>query len=58
MQTRTFFRENGLFIGVIAALVLAFLLLRTKGDRLGSLTEFDATITAGQPTVVEFYANT
>ncbi|MBN1937574.1 MAG: hypothetical protein JW934_23155 [Anaerolineae bacterium] len=58
MQAKAFLRENGLFIGVIVALVLAFLLLRTKGDKVGSLVEFDAMITTGQPVVVEFYGNT
>ncbi len=57
IKIKVFLRENGLFVGIIAALVLAFLLLRTRGDRLGSLEEFDALISAGQPTVVEFYAN-
>ena len=53
-----FLRENGLFIGVIFALVAAFFLLRTKGNKLASLDEFDAMITTGQPVLVEFYGNT
>jgi len=37
--------------------VLAFVFLRTKGDDLASMDEFEARISAGQPVVVEFYSN-
>lgn len=55
---KTFVRENGLFLAVLVVLVGAFLLLRTKGTKFGSLGEFDNAITSGQPVVVEFYGNT
>ena len=47
----------------LAALSLLFLLgilfvaLRTKGTRL-EISEFDARLRSGQPTVVEFFSNT
>jgi hypothetical protein len=53
-----FFRENGLFLGFLAALVVGFLVLRTRGAKLGSVAEFDAMIGRGSPVVVEFYSNT
>jgi hypothetical protein len=51
-------RENALFVGFLTVLVVGFLVLRTRGSRLGSLEEFDALIAGGQPVVVEFYSNT
>jgi hypothetical protein len=51
-------RENALFLGFLTVLVVGFLVLRTRGSRLGSLEEFDALIAGGQPVVVEFYSNT
>ena len=51
-------RENALFLAVLAVLVGGFLLLRTRGSKLGSVDEFDALIAGGQPVVVEFYSNT
>jgi hypothetical protein len=51
-------RENALFMGFLAVLVVGFLVLRTKSSKLVSLDEFDALIAGGQPVVVEFYSNT
>ena len=51
-------RENALFLGFLAVLIVGFLVLRTRGSRLASLDEFDALIAGGQPVVVEFYSNT
>lgn len=53
-----FIRENALFLIVLSAIVLAFVLLRTKGDDMALMDEFEARITAGQPVVIEFYSNT
>ena len=51
-------RENALFLTVLVVLVGGFLLLRTRGSKLGSVDEFEALISDGQPVVVEFYSNT
>jgi hypothetical protein len=51
-------RQNALVLIVLLVLVGAFLLLRTSGSQLASVGEFDALLAAGQPVVVEFYANT
>jgi hypothetical protein len=53
-----FWRENGLVILVIAVMIGGYLFLRTPGDELASTAEFEAQVTAGAPTVVEFYSNT
>jgi hypothetical protein len=51
-------RENALFLGFLAVLVVGFMVLRTRGTNLASLEEFDALIASGQPVLVEFYSNT
>ncbi|OQY22083.1 MAG: hypothetical protein B6I34_06455 [Anaerolineaceae bacterium 4572_32.1] len=56
-QILNFLRENAFFLIVLSAIVLAFVFLRTKGDDLASMDEFEARISAGQPVVVEFYSN-
>jgi hypothetical protein len=53
-----FWRENGLVILVITVMIGGYLFLRTPGDELASTAEFEAQVTAGTPTVVEFYSNT
>ena len=53
-----FVRENALFLVILVALAGAFVLLRTRGTALASVSEFDTAIAAGQPVVVEFYSNT
>ena len=55
---QNFLRENALFLGFLTVLVVGFLVLRTRGDNLGSVDEFDALIGQGEPLVVEFYSNT
>jgi hypothetical protein len=54
----SFLRENALFIGFLAVLVVGFLILRTRGAKLESVDEFDALIGQGAPVVIEFYSNT
>jgi UPF0716 family protein affecting phage T7 exclusion len=53
-----FWGENWLVILVIAAMVGGYLFLRTPGDEVASTAEFEAQVTSGTPTVVEFYSNT
>ena len=57
-RMKGFWRENWFVVLVIAVMVGGYLLLRTPGDKLASTAEFDALITAGTPTLVEFYSNT
>ena len=51
-------RENALFLLVLLAIVVGFVVLRTKGTQLASTAEFDTLINADQPVVVEFFSNT
>lgn len=51
-------RENWLFLLVIAGIIVAFLMLRTTASAVGTVQEVDAILTNGTPTLVEFYSNT
>jgi hypothetical protein len=51
-------RENWLFLLVVAAVVMVFALLRTPGSPVGSVAEVDVLLQGGQPALVEFYSNT
>jgi len=55
---KRFWHENWLMIAVIAVMVGGYLALHTPGDEVASLAEFDAQVTSGKPTLVEFYSNT
>lgn len=55
---KLFWRENWLVITFIALMVGAFLFLRTPGDKLPSTADYEARVSAGTPTLVEFYSNT
>ena len=52
-----FIKEDGLTVLIVVLLVAIYAYLRTPGDEFASLSELDARLTAGQPTIVEFYAN-
>jgi glutamate 5-kinase len=53
-----FWRENWLFLLIVGAIVVGFLALRTPASAAASVAEVDALLSAGQPTLVEFYSNT
>ena len=55
---KRFWRENWLVILLIAAMVGGFAFLRTPGDELESTASFDAQVSGGTPTLVEFFSNT
>ena len=55
---KRFLSENWLVILLIAGMVGGYLFLRTPGDAVASTAEFDALVTSGSPTVLEFYSNT
>jgi thiol-disulfide isomerase/thioredoxin len=52
-----FLKEDGLTVLIVVVIVAVYAYLRTPGDEFASLSELDARLTAGQPTIVEFYAN-
>ncbi len=53
-----FLRGNWLFLLVVGGIVVAFVALRTQGSPVDSVAQVDAVLEDGQPTLVEFYANT
>jgi hypothetical protein len=55
---KRFLRENWLVILVVVVMVAGYTFLRTPGDDLASTAEFDAIVSDGTPTLVEFYSNT
>jgi hypothetical protein len=55
---KQFWRENWLVIVVIAVMVVGYLFLHTEGDELASTAEFEARVSGGVPTLVEFFSNT
>ena len=55
---KRFLRENWLVFLVIGGMIGGYLFLRTPGDVMASTEEFDALVTSGTPTVLEFYSNT
>ena len=52
-----FLQQNGLALALIAALVAAFLFLRSPATRVASAQELDALLADGTPKVVEFYSD-
>ncbi len=55
---KRFWRENWLVILMVAGMIGMYVFLRTPGDELASTAEFEAQVSSGQPTLVEFYSNT
>ena len=53
-----FLRENWLVLLVVGGLVAGFMVFRTQASAVGSVTEVDAILQDGEPTLVEFYTNT
>ncbi|MGD9047601.1 MAG: hypothetical protein PVF77_06080 [Anaerolineae bacterium] len=51
-------RENWLLLLVIGGLLTGFLVLRTPASAVSTVSEVDAVLQNGQPTLVEFYTNT
>lgn len=52
-----FMKEDGLTVLIVVLLVASYAYLRTPGDEFATLSALDAQLRAGQPTIVEFYAN-
>ena len=51
-------RGSWLFLLIVGAIAIAFLVLRTPASPLGSAAEADSILNSGQPVLVEFYSNT
>ena len=50
-------KEDGLTIFIVLALVAAYAVLRTPGDSFATSEALAQRLQNGQPTVIEFYAN-
>jgi hypothetical protein len=53
----TWLRANWLLLTFLLAIASAFTLLRSKPSNVETTDELARLLTAGQPTVVEFYSN-
>lgn len=51
-------QENWLLILVVAVMIGGYGLLRTSGDDIASAAEFDALVSDGTPTLIQFFSNT
>lgn len=51
-------KENAFFVAFLLLLGIAFVVLRTKETDIGSVSELDAMLSRGVPTLIEFYSNT
>lgn len=52
-----FIKGDGLTVLIVVLIVAVYAYLRTPGDEFASLSELETRLAAGQPTIVEFYAN-
>ena len=57
MQVTAWAKANWLLFIVLGLIVGAFIFLRHRPSNVASLEELDGLLSAGQPTVVEFYSN-
>jgi hypothetical protein len=57
IQLTAWAKANWLLLIVLGLIVVAFIFLRHRPSNVASLDELDDLLSAGQPTVVEFYSN-
>ena len=57
IELATWVKANWILLLSIGGIASAFFLLRHKPSDVASFNELNGTLTAGQPTVVEFYSN-
>ena len=57
IQVAAWVKANWLLLIFLALIASAFIFLRSKPSNVASLNELDGLLSAGQPTVVEFYSN-
>jgi len=57
IQLTAWAKANWLLLIVLGLIVAAFIFLRHRPSNVASLDELDGLLSAGQPTVVEFYSN-
>ncbi len=57
MQVAAWAKANWLLLIFLALIASAFIFLRSKPSNVETLNELDGILSAGRPTVVEFYSN-
>jgi hypothetical protein len=57
IQVAAWVKANWLLLIFLALIASAFIFLRSKPSNVASIDELDGLLSAGQPTVVEFYSN-
>ena len=57
IQVAAWVKANWLLLIFLALIASAFMFLRSKPSNVASLNDLDGLLSAGQPTVVEFYSN-
>jgi hypothetical protein len=53
----TWIKANWLLLAVLAVMSAAFVLLRNQPSQVASYDELNGLLSAGRPTLVEFYSN-
>jgi hypothetical protein len=57
IQVAAWVKANWLLLIFLALIAGTFIFLRSKPSNVASLNELDGLLSAGQPSVVEFYSN-
>ena len=57
IQVAAWVKANWLLLIFLTLIAGTFIFLRSKPSNVASLNELDGLLSAGQPTVVEFYSN-
>ncbi|MHB9033567.1 MAG: hypothetical protein ACYC6L_11015 [Anaerolineae bacterium] len=57
MQAITWLRENWLTLAIVLALVVGYFALTERPSEIGSIPDFLASLSGGQPTILHFYSN-
>lgn len=53
-----FWRENRVFLLILAAMLGAYLFLRTPSTPVSSVAEIERQLAGGTPVLLEFFSNT
>jgi len=56
-RLQKFAKEDGLTVFIVLILVIAYALLRTRGDTFESIEALKSSFKGGKPTIIEFYSN-
>jgi len=52
-----FLKADGVTILIVVALIAVYAVLRTPGDKFDTISDLEAALRSGTPTVIEFYSN-